>query len=311
MDPSLECELARALMERYLAGEDLPAEPLRQLEGHVKACKGCRQHLDAKRLELANGLSGQKPKAPAPWAKWFAQKPAAEADGSRVFTKPQGSPFSVKTLGLSIGLAFVLFAMSAVAKDPTTLFGAKADSKLPSEWAEATGGKPEAAEDPKEEEAKEEAPKDEGHSGGHTEKPAVLEGSHAETTPSSDGHAAPDSDAKGEAKPEGAKHSAPAPDGGHEGVTEASEPKADGPKPEPPAHQEASKPEPPKALIVADEGQAPKVKPAPAPRPRAMPRRSSAKRASERRAKPRVRRAAAPRPSTGIRVYDSEGKPLR
>lgn len=321
MNPSLECELARALMGRYLAGEEISAEPMRQLETHVKACAGCRAHLDEKRLELANGLSGLKPKKAAPWAKWTAAKQPKEVDGAKVFTKPQTSPLNVKTLSLSIGLAFVLFAMSAVAKDPTTLFGPKAAGTLPKAWTDPEAQEPETkpAGDAKDEEAdgSHSAPKD----------PAVLDGSHAATTPSSQpsgpddhgnhGHGQTETgpaDPSAQQEPEPNPSAAHSPEPGHSAAGSHAGSKKEG-HAEPAAHAE---PEPkpaakdsPKALLVAEEGKPTRVKAAPAPRPRAVPAR---RRASVRTSKPARRTKPAPsrpRPSSGIKVYDSEGNLIR
>lgn len=298
---SLECQLARAQLKRYLGGEELPDDLMRGLDTHVKACPGCKQHLDSQRLKLANDLAGIKePKQPPIWTQWL-DKLKPKKDPHAVFASHQPTPAmrNAKTLGLSVALAAVLFAMSAIAKDPTGLMGPRAKASLPPAEAKAADeAKPKAETTEEEDKTKEPGHED-------SAKPSEEEG-HSDKAvhdPKPDAEAAkPDDKPHGEsAKPAEAEHKDSA---------KPAEPARDEPKEAAPTRPKQEN----QNLLVAEEGQKPKIKPAPrqaAPKP-AEPRKATRKPTP--RPAPRVRRSAPrqtqPKPA-GIRVYDESGKRIR
>ena len=130
---NLECQLAMAQLKRYLGGSKLSEEALEALEAHLVECPQC---------QMAVQLQQQKPSdtpkttlthavvetpAPTPAPELTPEKPR--------FTMPKiGWRGNGKTLTLSVSLAAVLITMSALASDPTKLFGErmlKPGQKLP------------------------------------------------------------------------------------------------------------------------------------------------------------------------------------
>ncbi|MBS1704366.1 MAG: zf-HC2 domain-containing protein [Armatimonadetes bacterium] len=61
---NIECQLTQAQMARYLAGENLPADTVKQLERHLAECANCRDAAEAKKQDLE--LAAQSPSTPAP-----------------------------------------------------------------------------------------------------------------------------------------------------------------------------------------------------------------------------------------------------
>lgn len=313
---NLECELARVQMKRYLGGEELPPELMSGLETHVKSCKSCKQHLDEQRLKLANQLAGTK--APPLWERLKEKLPKPEPKDPNVFAPPSPlhGALNPKTLVLSCCLAVVLFAMSAVAKNPSMVFGPKASTSL-------APGKEVAAKAHGDEDShgKSASSHDEEASSGHhdEEKPKdhSEEDSHGDKSHSDAGDSHGDAkkeeahDKHGPAESEKDAPTEPAPSKPEEEKKEP-EPKREEAKPEA-KKPEAKKPEPSRTLLVADEGRKPRIKPAPRPRPRTTPTARRAKppvrRAEPRRAAP-PRAASSPRKNS-IRVYDANGKPIR
>jgi hypothetical protein len=320
MNPSLECELARVQMKRYLGGEELPPQLMEELEQHVHACASCSHYLDAQRLKLAAKLSGGKPKQ--------VKEPKAPTGpkDTDVFTKPKQVWLTPKTMGLAAALALVLFAMSAVAKDPTLLFGPKASSARP---AGSLTGDPETnppSESEGEPDSHGEKTGEEEKSGadGHSTVGEIMTGEtiqkEIEASQKSGAHS--ESGQSHEADPE---KPAKDPEAEH---TPASDHSSD-PVKKPDSHSEPAKPvkepvkEPDMALVVAEEGKTTK-KAAPAPHPKAVPAGSKAKKPAHRslirrstsshrsQSSRRSSPPAASRPSSGgsIRVYDSSGNPL-
>lgn len=300
MNPSLECELARVQMKRYLGGEELPPKLMEELEQHVRACSSCSHYLDSQKLKLAAKLSGAKQEkvkaVPAPKG----------PKDSEVFTKPKQAWLTPKTLGLAAALALVLFAMSAVAKDPTLLFGPKAASVRPGANLDvpANEEEPSSGSEGHEGEKHEESADDQKPIGkimtGETVQKEIEESLKPQANNESHGD-----EEEHESKVE------PKPEEGHgpDSPKKAAEPA----KPEP---------EPKMDLIVAEEGGSRK-KPAPAPHPKALPA-SSPKKSSARRipqvkapakrqaSKPITASRPASRPSTSgsIRIYDANGAPI-
>lgn len=300
MNPSLECELARVQMKRYLGGEELPPKLMEELEQHVRACASCSHYLDSQKLKLAAKLSGAKQEKVKP-----APVPVGPKD-SAVFTKPKQAWLTPKTLGLAAALALVLFAMSAVAKDPTLLFGPKASTVRPLASSSSQEGEEEPSPHVKGED--DEPAGDPDEEAEPIGKIMTGETVQKEIEDSLKPKAEPDSH-EGEAVKE--PDNKPKEAESHESGSTAEPPEPAKPEPEPKMD-----------LIVAEEGGA-KKKPAPAPHPKAVPsdqpKRSSARRVPQAKrpiqrqaSKPNANRRPAPRPSPSgsVRIYDASGAPI-
>lgn len=322
---SLECELAQVQMKRYLGGEELPAQLMQSLEHHIKSCPGCKAALDEQRMKLASKLAGEKASKPnlldslkAKLPKPLPKKPQAD-----VFKAPNPwlATFNTKTVFLSIALAVVLFAMSAIAKDPSKLLGPKLKPAMASDIKDSETKEPEGI--------KGSEPKDE-HSTKDSHEPAVDE--HATKTPEKEsvdeGHK---TETEGEAhKPDADSHADPHAEQAKDTKTDPHHETPEAPK------TEHANPEPAKtnqlpagkgSLIIADDHKpvatkpttikAPEHKTEPKtvhktehktehkPKPRPLPK-APRKKKIVKRATP----AAAPK-STGIKVYDPSGKPVK
>ena len=161
---NIECQLAQAQMRRFLTGEAMPDELVDDLEGHLKACPECMADANRQRgalnAMLTDKITGKRPaakiavkaKSQGAAGRFVRRKSntgTAIADQAVVEptlrtprdvlnapdhqfesktkskTKIKGS--TAKTLVYSLGLAVVLVLMSTVFKDPTRLFGPKAN----------------------------------------------------------------------------------------------------------------------------------------------------------------------------------------
>lgn len=292
-------------MKRYLGGEELPPKLMAELEQHVRACASCSYYLDAQKLKLAAKLSGarqEKVKA--------APTPKGPKD-SDVFTKPKQAWLTPKTLGLAAALALVLIAMSAVAKDPTLLFGPKASSVRPLPSADQHEADPKAdAKSQSSEESHEEEP--DSHPGDeHKEIGKIMTGETVQKEIEESLKPKPESESESHGK-----------EGGHESSSASVDDHSTESAKKPPHEPVKPEPEPKMDLIVAEEGGA-KKKQAPAPHPKTVPviasdrsaprRTSSARRpAPHQAAKPASSRrpATKPSPSGSIRIYDASGAPI-
>lgn len=76
---NVECQLARAQLSRYVAGDVLPEETLAELEAHLASCPDCRE-VAAKHKELFERLSEQQQAAPATQPEEGEELPAMPAD---------------------------------------------------------------------------------------------------------------------------------------------------------------------------------------------------------------------------------------
>ena len=61
---NIECQLAQAQMGRYLAGDSLPEDTLKQLEKHISNCENCQQAAQDKRISLEELLHKDGPAEP-------------------------------------------------------------------------------------------------------------------------------------------------------------------------------------------------------------------------------------------------------
>ncbi len=119
---NLECQLAMAQLKRYLGGSKLSEEALEALEAHLVECPQCQMAVQLQQQKPSDTpkttLTHAVVESPAP-----TPAPDLTADKPR-FTMPKIAwRGNGKTLTLSVSLAAVLITMSALASDPTRLFG--------------------------------------------------------------------------------------------------------------------------------------------------------------------------------------------
>lgn len=161
---NIECQLAQAQMRRFLTGEAMPDELVDDLEGHLKACPECMADANRQRSALnamlTDKITGKTPaakvsvkaKLPGVTGRFVRRKSGSSttvADQAvveptlrtprdvlnapdrqfepKTKSKSKIKSSSAKTLVYSLGLAVVLVLMSTVFKDPTRLFGPKAN----------------------------------------------------------------------------------------------------------------------------------------------------------------------------------------
>lgn len=96
-----------AQLKRYLNGSKLSDDALEALESHLVECPVCRLAVQAQKVNTEPVLPTQA----------VVQTPAPTVEKKSLLNG------HLKTLGLAIGLATVLVAMSMIANDPTKLFG--------------------------------------------------------------------------------------------------------------------------------------------------------------------------------------------
>lgn len=294
---SVECHISRSLINRRLSGEELADDLQSDLESHLKVCTACQKFVDEKRLELADRIkAGSSAAAAVADAAPEAALNLPNEKLGALYGKPKTpAGHRVRTVVFSTLLAAVLFGMSAVAKDPGSLFGPKASAKA-------------AAEEPKDEKKDEahgaddghaeEAPQEDSHADeGHGEEPKADD-SHSEEKPAEPHEEAFGADAHADDSHSSDSHG----DTGHaEEKPKPAEPKKEEAKPAPPQND---------GLMVAEDGAikrkpAPKPKPRPAPRPAARPR-PAAKAPAKSAPKPAPQ--AAPQ---GFTVYDENGNKIK
>ncbi len=136
---NIECQLAKGQIGRYLSGDPLSPEALRQLEAHIAECDDCQMLLQQRRQALMAMITPPKSAKPAPTAvveveeESIADKPlvdairaiAAENKKPKIKPLPARSPWEEmkKPLIYSLALAIVLVGMSIAAKS----FGPKVE----------------------------------------------------------------------------------------------------------------------------------------------------------------------------------------
>jgi hypothetical protein len=270
---SVECQLAQAQMNLYLAGDTMAEETVAELEKHIAGCEACRQALRAKKQSLQSMLKAvgaPNPVAPTVRQELRIEVPAEEEvplDAVPAALRPKGTPDVTKAapsrnwkpIYYSGALALVLAAMSFIG-DPTRLFGSKT-APTPKATKEQADKKPAATAEASKADA------------------AVAAASEAPDDPLEEVDALPMSE--GSERPV-ARYAVSVAKGGETAKTPPAKPVA--PKP-------AAKPITPKAATK------PKAKPKPRPvrssRPKSPPK-----------------KARGPIPS-GMRVYDEHGKPIK
>ena len=144
---NVECRLAKVQIKRFLLGQELPPDVVRELEGHLRICNDCSEELEKIRKELSSyaevRMRGSEPEPqidpepeldsrPKPKRRTVTQVlidwmwPATDRPAN------EGGPFQRygKTVLLTIVLVAVMVAMGTVLKDPTLLFGDRAATSL-------------------------------------------------------------------------------------------------------------------------------------------------------------------------------------
>lgn len=167
---NIECQIAKGQIGRYLAGDPLSPEALKQLEAHIADCPDCKEALQDRESALKSML-GKKPATPSvdfetpadsaveadtkpnPMAAAIRSQLEAERlqkaelvaeqlrlakEVQEIQEKPKGKGLKMpagnyKPLILSCALALVLIGMSYMSKSGIGPFGAKADSILPAD----------------------------------------------------------------------------------------------------------------------------------------------------------------------------------
>ena len=151
---NIECQLAQGQIGRYLRGEHISAEAVRQLESHIGDCSDCTEMLLHRRQAIVSMIgetvptravievSEPEPAAPAQNAsarlvaainsatrqpKLEVPKPAPEVNPE----PPKKAVFFTKPIIYSIGLAIVLIAMSYLSRSATSFFGPSASTAIP------------------------------------------------------------------------------------------------------------------------------------------------------------------------------------
>lgn len=160
---SIECQIAEMQIGRYVAGESLSTEALRQLDHHLAKCPSCSQVLADRRSVLKSMLkqgfaaaSVEPPseRAENPLIKALKEKAAADKDvpraaaASAVAAIPSRGKANlrallgpgansrlnmVKPILYSAALALVLFAMTYYSHGKNSLFGGSADASYTSQ----------------------------------------------------------------------------------------------------------------------------------------------------------------------------------
>jgi hypothetical protein len=169
---NIECQIARAQLGRYLAGDGMAGEAVSQLEAHIAKCPDCKAAMQAKRASLEAALTTSTPKShPAhsakpsrttglnPSASRLAQALMAKAAAVEIAPPtppkvaptaaaapaPAAKPVAWKPIVYSGALAIVLIGMSYLSKND--LLGTKAGTGLP-EKAPVTSAAPKATPSP-------------------------------------------------------------------------------------------------------------------------------------------------------------------
>lgn len=97
---SVECQLAQAQMNLYLAGDTMAEETVAELEKHIAGCEACRQALRAKKQSLQSMLKAvgaPNPVAPTVRQELRIEVPAEEEvplDAVPAALRPKGTPDS-------------------------------------------------------------------------------------------------------------------------------------------------------------------------------------------------------------------------
>lgn len=138
---NFECQIARAQITRYLAGEPLTEDMIGQLEAHVAKCADCKQVLNERKMALQALVTPQPKKIYRTAVVEVEEDAEPEASARQTLSQrlvgllPKPKAESSKSLGkpavYAAGLAVVLIAMSYFSKNFGSIMGPKAAQTLP------------------------------------------------------------------------------------------------------------------------------------------------------------------------------------
>ena len=133
---NFECQIAKAQIGRYVAGDILSEETMEQLEAHVAKCPDCKQNLAERRAVLQAMLTTDEPKPANQQESPQKNFDLADFIKSKIQSKQPVQAAvqveSVKTASFtkpalySLALGAVLIAMSYVSKNMGSVLGPKA-----------------------------------------------------------------------------------------------------------------------------------------------------------------------------------------
>lgn len=134
---NFECQIAKAQIGRYIAGDTLSDEALLQLEHHIKQCETCKQNLAERRAVLQAMLSpgevADVPSEPSSGKRGFdlaelirSKLGANQRVEAAVQTAAPGPASFTKPAIYSLALGAVLIGMSYLSKNMTSVLGPKA-----------------------------------------------------------------------------------------------------------------------------------------------------------------------------------------
>lgn len=142
---TIECQIVQGQLGRYLAGDLLTAEVVRELERHIGGCPICRTEVANRRATL-HALLGVGPEAPEanPLLDLLRQRSSSTSTmPTHAATPHLAEPASVETeltlaprrlftkpILLSAGLALVLIAMNTLTNSPTDVLGPRANTAV-------------------------------------------------------------------------------------------------------------------------------------------------------------------------------------
>lgn len=115
---SLECQLAQVQIKRFLNGDNIPEDLLKDLEQHLVSCSDCLAVAKGERAAVESHMVA----TPGEVVQIRQKAPATSVFD--VFKQP-------KTLLLSAALGVVLILMSTIMRDPTKFLGGKAIAAHP------------------------------------------------------------------------------------------------------------------------------------------------------------------------------------
>jgi anti-sigma factor RsiW len=139
---NFECQIAKAQIGRYVAGDALSEEALEQLEAHIGKCPDCKQNLAERRAVLQAMLSPGESHAEAQQdpparkrfdlASFIKSKVAAKRPvHAAVATEAKPASFTKPAL-YSLALGAVLIGMSYLSKNVGSVLGPKAEQTMAS-----------------------------------------------------------------------------------------------------------------------------------------------------------------------------------
>lgn len=129
---NFECQIAKAQIGRYLAGDVLADENLRQLEAHIATCPGCKQHLAERKQALQATLSEPQTSAKRFDLAEFIKAKVLSRQPVQAAVQTNVKPNSLtKPLLYSLALGIVLIGMSYLSKNMSALLGPKAAEAVP------------------------------------------------------------------------------------------------------------------------------------------------------------------------------------